>query len=242
MDKQVLGANDAPHDDGNSYLRGMAQLKSGSPDDAIVSFDRALEGGNSDGLYRLYQVWYGKGEALAQLERYEDAIACYQQALNEYSNDPEIWTSYGKALGALARYREAITSYETGLTLQRQAGDRQGEARTLMALNMLYPLDGRMRESAEAFQQMTEILNQLEIQSDDPYRMSIMGGVALPNQQLHFLMHWIRQLNRSSIQVQVRSILLRISWFMFFGFSLALILISTLWWSKRRTSSQSSPA
>jgi tetratricopeptide (TPR) repeat protein len=239
MDKQALGTNNLPNDGEGWYLQGMTQLESGSLEEAIASFDQALQ----DGEYTSpYKAWYGKGKALEQLKRYESAIDCYQKALDHHPNDPAIWSSYGKTLGALARYREAITSYETGLTLQRQAGDRQGEVKTLMALNMLYPLDGRMRESAAAFQKMTAILNELEMQSDDPFRMSIMGGIPLPNQRLHFLMNWFRRLHRSSIQAHVRSTLLRISWFVFFSFSLILIITATLWQAKRRTSNHSSPA
>jgi tetratricopeptide (TPR) repeat protein len=201
------------------YQLGISQLEAGSAAEAIASFNQALNCKATDAA-----AWYGKGKALVELEQYEAAIGCYEQALSFEPDQIEGWSAKGKAFGALSQYAAAIDSYETALSLQRKTGDRVGEARTLFTLNMLYPLEGRMAESAEAFQQMTQILSQLEAQKpNDPFTLSIMGGVALPNQTIFFLLNRIRQISYISLQGKLRSALLSISWFVFYSISLLLI-------------------
>lgn len=248
MGEQGIGENDLSDDLSNSdatwFQLGTSQLEAGSWEAAIRNFEQALQGNPED-----CKAWCGKGQALVQLERYEAAIDCYDQALNLSPSDPKIWALHGKTLGTLSRYREAITSYETALNLQRKADDRAGEARTLFTLNMLYPLDGRMAESAKAFEQMTAILNELEAQQpDQPFnQMSLMGRGTLPNQSIFLFANWVRRiitqwLNDRPFQGKLRSALLRLSWLMFFGVSLLVVMVTAVLWTVRRTSPHSRQA
>ena len=235
-DENALNENTPSSDDG-WYQQGMNQWEAGSLEDAITSFDQALQYNTKND-----QAWYGKGQTLAQLEQHEAAIDCYSQALNLNPNAPEIWAAHGKALGTLTRYAEAICSYETALNLHREAGDRQSEAKTLFTLNMLYPLDGRMNESAKAFQQLSAILNELDTPLDGPMQMSIMGGLALPNRQIFFLVNQLRRLLTGSVPRKVRSIVLRAGWMVFFGLSVLLVWVAMAWWMNRSASKRSGEA
>jgi tetratricopeptide (TPR) repeat protein len=239
-----LAGNLAGNDAEDWSQLGRSQLEVGSWEDAIGSFDQALQANPGN-----YRAWSGKAQALVQLERYEAAIDCYKQALNLNSSDPEIWALHGKTLGTLTRYREAIASYETALHLQQATGDRAGEAKTLFTLNMLYPLDGRMAESAKAFEQMTAILNELETQQpNQPFnQMSLMGSGMLPNQPIFLFANWVRRVTRQWVndrqfQGKLRSVLLRVSWLMFFGVSLLVVMITAVLWSVRRPSEHSRQA
>ncbi|NOG50587.1 MAG: tetratricopeptide repeat protein [Chloroflexi bacterium] len=60
-------------------------------------------------------AWNGKGMSLFALERYDEALACYEQATTLAPGDPWFWYNYGEALmrmgdieGAKRRYRSAL--------------------------------------------------------------------------------------------------------------------------------------
>ena len=58
-----------------------------------------------------------KGVELSELERYEEAIACYDKAI---SLDPELsdaWYNKGLALDCLERHKEAIACYSEAISL-----------------------------------------------------------------------------------------------------------------------------
>ncbi len=58
-----------------------------------------------------------KGNALAELDRSEEAITCYDKALDINPRDFKIWCNKGTALDDLGRQAEAITWYDKGLDL-----------------------------------------------------------------------------------------------------------------------------
>lgn len=60
--------------------------------------------------------WGNKGLALFNLKRYEEAIRCYDRAL-EINPELPVWANKGLALGGLKRYEEAIRCYDRGLEL-----------------------------------------------------------------------------------------------------------------------------
>jgi len=61
--------------------------------------------------------WSNKGVSLSQLERYEEALACYERALDLTAEVKEVWNNKGVALRALQRYPEALSSFEHALAL-----------------------------------------------------------------------------------------------------------------------------
>ena len=62
--------------------------------------------------------FYNRGEKLKKLERYEEAIAAYGQAIKIQPKYYEAWYAKGYSLYRLQRYEEAIASYEKVIQLQ----------------------------------------------------------------------------------------------------------------------------
>jgi serine/threonine protein kinase/lipoprotein NlpI len=111
--------------------RGIALAALGRPEEAIASYDTALQlnptvpeprnnkGNAPAAMARPEQAiaWSNKGNALAALGKPEQALACYDSALELNPRDAEAWINKGNALGALGRHEEAITCYDTALEL-----------------------------------------------------------------------------------------------------------------------------
>jgi predicted negative regulator of RcsB-dependent stress response len=62
-------------------------------------------------------AWNGKGNALEDLNRYDEAITCYDRALKIDPNHADAWNNKGNALEDLNRYDEAITCYDRALKI-----------------------------------------------------------------------------------------------------------------------------
>jgi len=70
------------------------------------------------------EAWYDTGLGIAHLGRlqnvpelFQQAVQCYENALEIRENYPEAWNSKGNALFYLARYEEAIQSFDEALKL-----------------------------------------------------------------------------------------------------------------------------
>ncbi|MGB5595240.1 MAG: tetratricopeptide repeat protein, partial [Crocosphaera sp.] len=75
------------------YNRGIALDDLGRYEEAIASYDKALEiKPDKD------EAWNNRGVALYNLGRYEDAIASYDKALEFKPDDHEAWNNRGIAL------------------------------------------------------------------------------------------------------------------------------------------------
>ncbi|CAD8129202.1 unnamed protein product [Paramecium sonneborni] len=74
-------------------------------------------------------AWANKEIALRNLNRYQEAINCYDQALSINSKDDNSWYNKGIALENLNNYQEAICCYEKALSInptQDNAWTNQG--------------------------------------------------------------------------------------------------------------------
>ncbi|MEM1173146.1 MAG: tetratricopeptide repeat protein [Cyanobacteria bacterium P01_H01_bin.35] len=92
---------------------GLEQAKAGDLAGAVDSWQSALA------LKPNYhQVWYNRGKALVQLERWEEAIASHDKALEIKSDDYLAWNNRGEALGKLERWEEAIASCDKALEIK----------------------------------------------------------------------------------------------------------------------------
>ena len=95
------------------YNRGIALGNLGREEEAIASYERAVE------IKPDYQdAWYNRGVALGNLGRWEEAIASYERAVEIKPDDHEAWNNRGIALGNLGRYEEAIASYDKALEIK----------------------------------------------------------------------------------------------------------------------------
>lgn len=82
-----------------------------------------------------YKVWYNKGDALANLGRYEEALACFDQALAIQPDAHAAWVFRGVVLVQLARYSWALASCEKALAIN--PNDKQAWIVRGAALNYL---------------------------------------------------------------------------------------------------------
>jgi len=61
---------------------------------------------------KLAYAWNSKGIALTNLDRYDEAIMAYDEAIRLDPNNADAWNSKGNALTNQGKYDEAITAYD----------------------------------------------------------------------------------------------------------------------------------
>ncbi|MEI9991937.1 MAG: sulfotransferase [Rhizomicrobium sp.] len=64
-----------------------------------------------------------KGAAYGQIGEYAKAIACYEDVLKAFPNQPKAWMSYGHALKAVGRQADCIAAYRKSLSLAPTLGE-----------------------------------------------------------------------------------------------------------------------
>lgn len=64
------------------------------------------------------EFWDGQGCAFCEAERFEDAIAAFDQAIALDSHFCRAWNNRGNALCGLKRYSDALAAYEKAIALQ----------------------------------------------------------------------------------------------------------------------------
>ncbi len=64
-----------------------------------------------------FMAWYNKGLALAKLGKYEEAIECFDKAIELNPNFAPAWNNKGVALAKLGKYEEAIKCYDKALEI-----------------------------------------------------------------------------------------------------------------------------
>ena len=64
------------------------------------------------------KAWYSKGVNLGKLERYEEALKAYEQAIRIEPEDAKAWYNKGCALGKLERYEEALKAFEQAIRIE----------------------------------------------------------------------------------------------------------------------------
>jgi len=62
-------------------------------------------------------VWYHWGQAFCNMRKFDEAIACYDKALELSPGDPVIWRRKGFALLKIGRYDEAAASFDQALAI-----------------------------------------------------------------------------------------------------------------------------
>jgi tetratricopeptide (TPR) repeat protein len=125
---------------------GIGLGKSGCHEEALASFDKALE------LQpEFYIAWGNRGNALFNLERYEEAIASFDKALEIKPDSHNAWNNRGNALFNLERYEEAIASFDKALEIKPDSHDAWNNRGS--ALGNL----GRYEEAIASFDKALEI-------------------------------------------------------------------------------------
>ena len=62
-------------------------------------------------------AWYNKGNALRELGRYEEALRCFDKALEIDPKHVLAWNNKGIALHNLGRYEEALRCFDKALEI-----------------------------------------------------------------------------------------------------------------------------
>jgi tetratricopeptide (TPR) repeat protein len=73
-------------------------------------------------VYPVQPVLKLKGVALLNLGNYEEAIKCYDKAIEIEPNNAEAWNNKGIVLGRLSNYEEAIACYDKAIELNPTDG------------------------------------------------------------------------------------------------------------------------
>jgi len=91
--------------------------------------------------------WNHQGLELAESGRGEEALACFDQAIELKPDDYDVWINRGNTLVDLGRFEEAIASYDRALQFKPDSDDAWNN-RGLALLNL-----GRTAEAIAAYEQ-----------------------------------------------------------------------------------------
>lgn len=97
------------------------------------------------------EEWFKKGQDLSAKGRYEEAVACYDNALALDSDDDALWHNKAIALRKLARHEEAVACYDRALELK--PGDGKTWSSKAVALGAL----GRHEEELTCCERALEL-------------------------------------------------------------------------------------
>jgi tetratricopeptide (TPR) repeat protein/CHAT domain-containing protein len=98
-------------DDAEEWFdRGNSLFKEGRYEEAITSFDKAIEHKPD-----YHVAWCGRGVSLFSLGRYEETIINYDKAIEHKPDYHVAWNNRGISLFSLGRYEEAIINYEKAI-------------------------------------------------------------------------------------------------------------------------------
>ena len=128
------------------YNKGLALDSLGKFDEAIQSYDKAIE----IEPYRV-EPRLNKGYALGKLGKIEEEIRCYESAIAIDPNSALVWYNKGTAFDRLGKSKEAIECYEKAI----QKNPNFGQAEVNKGLS-LYRL-GEFNEAIESYEKMIEV-------------------------------------------------------------------------------------
>lgn len=101
----------APENREALLLHSVLLLNGGQFEPALVSISKVTAGNPRD-----LQAWHNRGVILTRLQRFQDAVTSYEQALAIAPN-AESWDGHGSALHLLGRYEVALRSFDNALAL-----------------------------------------------------------------------------------------------------------------------------
>jgi hypothetical protein len=147
------------------YNRGMVLAESGLYEEAIASFDRAIEAKPD-----FFAAWASKGDALLSVDRPEEAIASFDQAIELSTASTAVlaaglggtalaatWAGKGNALANLGRAEEAIASFDQALAIEPTYAEAQASRNALIAsLSTATPPSIQAGPSLESFPSLAD--------------------------------------------------------------------------------------
>ncbi len=123
----------------------MQLVKQGKHLEALALYERAL---NQNAEY--VPALYGKGAALFLLERYEESLVAYEQAIQASSDHPDARYYYGKAsvLRKLQRDEECLAAYDEAIRLNPRRV-------------LVYKEKANLLQKLERYEEAIQVLDQL---------------------------------------------------------------------------------
>ena len=104
------------------YLRGIILGFKADYQKSLEAFDRSLE------IKPSVSAWFGKGNTLNDMERDDEALVCYEQALKLDKKAAAVWYYHGLLLDEMNRYEEAKVSFKKASALNYKKADEALEA------------------------------------------------------------------------------------------------------------------
>lgn len=93
----------------------------GKKEEAIKSYENALKFALEDD--ESATLWNRKGNALFELGSFQDALECYEKALELEPENDIFWSNRGVTLLELNRFEEALESFNRALTINPENED-----------------------------------------------------------------------------------------------------------------------
>ena len=114
-----------------------------------------------------------KGAAFGQIGEYAKAIACYEDVLKAFPNQPKAWMSYGHALKAVGRQADSVAAYRKSLSLAPTLGEAWWSLANLKTVGFT-PAD---------IETMRAGLAKLDLDGEDRYHLYFALGKALEDER-----------------------------------------------------------
>jgi tetratricopeptide (TPR) repeat protein len=96
------------------------------------------------------KAWYNKGLALDSLDRYEQAIECFDKAIQIDANNLVLFKNKGTALHYLGRYGESVACFDKAIQIDAHDGDAWS------GKGLSFDYLGRYEEAIECFDKAIE--------------------------------------------------------------------------------------
>jgi tetratricopeptide (TPR) repeat protein len=142
--------------------RGECLLDLGRLDEAATAYEDAIQRGEQrDRNIAAHKIQLGTILMLQQ--RYEEALATYQEALklSDALGEPDsvavAWHQIGMVYSETQQFEQAERAYRQSLAIKVQQQNRSGEAGSLGELGTLYEDMGRLEEAVAFYRQTVDI-------------------------------------------------------------------------------------
>lgn len=179
----------SPECPGNSDIirfaeEGTAAYEAGDYAVAINAWQAGLEEAQRSGSARQASVFlYPLGLAYEQLNRYEEALDYYQQALqlrrqlDDVPGQIKVLNNLGIVSDKISRYEQALDLYQQALALIRQNKDIEAEGRTLTNIGIIYFHAGRYAAALDSLQQALTLYRQIGKRGQEASVLNNIGDI-----------------------------------------------------------------
>jgi superkiller protein 3 len=116
----LIFKNDSPKIANLYYEKGMCLYNMNKYEEAINSFEKAIEFSHVNKKLLLSDCYYHKGICLLKLNRKESAIKDFDQAIKYNNKNEDIFNDKAYCLIALEKYQDVINSYLKAIELNKE--------------------------------------------------------------------------------------------------------------------------